>query len=308
MDFDKKSLKKLSNKFNIIYKKELNQKNIKKIVSIILPMDKFYPEIFFSKFKNLRSIVTPTTGDIHLDKRYLDKKKIKIFNLFNEKKKLNKITSTSELALGLILNITRKITFAHDNFKKLLKFTKYDDLLSCKKFSLGIIGMGRIGTHLAHRANALGFKVSYYDPFINIKKFKKYNSLIKLAKNSNIISINMHYKPNLKEFFDKKFFSKIKKPSYLINTSRGELINEKDLIKCLKMKILNGAAIDVLKDEYTLKFRKNIKLNLLIRFYLKNKKQNLYITPKQGGSNLSAWKFTENLLIDRLIKYEKNKI
>ena len=140
----------------------------------------------------------------------------------------------------------------------------------------------------------------YEDQPIKIRK-------IIILEDSKNLELSFFDHNNL-EFFDKKFFSKIKKPSYLINTSRGEFINEKDLIKCLKMKILNGAAIDVLKDEHTLKFRKNIKSNLLIRFYLKNKKQNLYITPKQGGSNLSAWKFTENLLIDRLIKYEKNKI
>ena len=64
----------------------------------------------------------------------------------------------------------------------------------------------------------------------------------------------------------------LKKPSYIVNTSRGEFINEADLIKCLKSNIIEGTGLDVLKDEFKKKFRKNPKNNILFNFFLKKKK------------------------------------
>ena len=90
--------------------------------------------------------------------------------------------------------------------------------------------------------------------------------------------------------------------------SGGEFLDEKDLIKCLKNKIIDGAGLDVLHNEHTKKFRDNPKKNKLFQFYLKNKNLNLFITPKQGGSNKSAWEISEKIIINQLLKYEKNKI
>ena len=106
--------------------------------------------------------------------------------------------------------------------------------------------------------------------------------------------------------FNNKIFKLLKKPSYIINTSRGEFINEIDLIKCLKNNIIQGVGLDVLKDEFKKKFRKNPKKNKLFNLFSKNIKYNIFITPKQGGSNKSAWEITEKLIINQLINYEKN--
>ena len=99
-------------------------------------MDNFYTSQFFSRFKNLRTVVTPTTGDIHLDKKFLKRSNIKLINLKEDRLKLKKVTSTSELTLGLILNLTRNITQIHEKFKKNRIFRKYDHLLSNKMFTL----------------------------------------------------------------------------------------------------------------------------------------------------------------------------
>lgn len=308
LEFQKNTLELLKLNFKLIKSKELNENNYNQIISIFLPMDDYYSEDFFSKFKNLRTVVTPTTGDIHLDKNYLKKKKIKIINLKKFSNQLKKITSTSEFTLGLILNLTRNILGAHNSFIKNKVFNKYDYLLSNRMYNLGIIGLGRIGLHLAKRASALGFNIIYYDPFISNKKFKKIKNFDIFLKNTNILSIHMHYKPKYFKKFNKKIFKKLKKPSFIINTSRGEFIDEDDLIYCLKNKIISGAGLDVLQNEHTKQFRSNPKTNKLIRFYLKNKPSNLFISPKQGGSNQSAWELTEKIICKDLINYEKNRI
>lgn len=308
LNFQKKNLKYLSSKFIIVKPNEVKRKNlIKKIISIFLPMDNYYKESFFSKFSNLRSVVTPTTGDIHIDKEYLLKKKIKLINL-SSIKSLKKITTTSELTIGHIINLTRKIILIHNNFLKDMIFRKYNNELSNRSLTLGIVGLGRIGSHVATRASALGFKVIYFDPFIKNKKFKKIKSLNKLIKSSNILSIHMHYDRKFYQKFNAKTFKNLKKPSYFINTSRGEFVNEIDLIKCLKNKTLSGAGLDVVSGEHLKNFRKRPSSNKLINFKQKNKNINLFISPKQGGSNKNAWELSEKLIIKKFINYEKNYI
>ena len=78
LKFQKENLKVLKKKFKIIYKKKLTKNEKKEIISIFLPMNAFYSKKFFCEFRNLRSVVSPTTGDIHLDKEYLLKSSVKI--------------------------------------------------------------------------------------------------------------------------------------------------------------------------------------------------------------------------------------
>ncbi len=306
--FQKESLNFLKKKFILKKLEELTKSDFSEIISIILPMNNYYSSKFFSKFKNLRSVVTPTTGDIHLDKKFLKKNNIKIINLSGEKSKLKKVTSTSELTIGHILNLTRNITLIHNNFKNNRIFKKYDYLLSNQMFTLGIMGMGRIGQHVADRASALGFNVIYFDPLSKYKNYKKINNFNKFIKRTNILSLHFHYQTKYFEKFNLKIFKNLKKPSYFINTSRGEFVNEKDLVYCLKKKIIQGAGLDVLKNEHKKKFRKNPRSNILLNFNLKKRNENLFITPKQGGSNKNAWILTEKIILNKLIKYEKNKI
>ena len=268
-------------------------------------MNKFYDKKFFSQFQSLRSVLSPTTGDIHIDLKYLKSKKIKLINLTNQKNKLKNITSTAELTIGHILNLTRNIIRIHSKFITDRKFDKNNHLVSNKELTLGIIGMGRIGKHVANRAKALGFKIIYYDPYSKFKNFKKSKSLKDLIKNSNILSIHMHYKDKYLNQFNLKTFKALKKPSYLVNTSRGEFIKENDLIDSIKNRTLSGVGLDVLKNEFKSNFKNNPKKNKLFNFFIKNKKYNIFITPKQGGSNKSAWGFTEKIIINELIKYEK---
>ena len=236
LNFQKKNYNILKSKFRVLNINNVKNKDFSKIVSIVLPMNNFYSDKFFSKFPKLRSVVSPSTGDIHLDKKYLKDKKIRILNLSKFKRKLNFITSTSELTIGLILNCTRRILKIHENFVNNRLFKKYNFLLSNKIFTLGIVGMGRIGQHVANRAKALGFNVIYFDPNINIKKFTKEKSFGKFIKKTNILTIHMHFKKKFYGKYNNKIFKNLKKPSFVINTSRGEFINESNLINCLKKK------------------------------------------------------------------------
>ena len=87
LKFQKESLSLLKTKFSLLKPKNIKKDQYKKIISMIVPMNNSYNEIFFSKFKNLRSVLSPTTGDMHIDLDYLKKKKDKIYKFKQSKKK-----------------------------------------------------------------------------------------------------------------------------------------------------------------------------------------------------------------------------
>ena len=89
----------------------------------------------------------------------------------------------------------------------------------------------------------------------------------------------------------------MKKNCILVNTARGELINQNDLVYALKNKIIGGAALDVIDNEYNLKTQSNLKL-----FDYLNKNENLIVTPHIGGMTLESLCKVETFIVDKLIE------
>jgi len=292
---NKKNFFKLKNKFRLIKidsKKKFEKKNVK----IIFVKLKFYLDRkFLLKFKNLKYILSPTTGLNHIDQEYCKNNDIEIIYFDKRKRKLLKnISSTTELSLTFILSAVKKINFFFDDVKK-CKWDRYcQNLYQFKNYSVGIIGLGRIGKSISIILRNLGFKILTFDKRSDNKKKLNY-----LLKESDIISFHIDAESNL-NFLDKKKLKLCKKNVSIINTSRGEIVNEKDLINFLKKNKDSSAFIDVIKNEQ--KELHNLKKNSLIKYHKLNK--NLYITPHIGGVSRDALIYTENLILKQL----QNKI
>ncbi len=270
-------------------------KNIKNQVQIIYCDQRyFYSSIFLSKFKNLKVLVSSTTSTNFIDKKYCKKKNIKIISLENEKKFLTQITPTAEHVFGLILILIRNYMGAIKSVNS-GKFDRrpFGGYKMLSRSTLGIIGFGRLGKLI--KKIALGFKMKVITVDKNDKKYfaKKLKNVL---QNSDIITLNIPEKDN-SNFFSNKIIKNFKNNFYLINTSRGEVVDEKFIIKLLRKKVLLGYGTDVLMNEFKKDF--DIKKNIIF----KNKKRfNIIITPHIGGSTKDAWKLTENRVIERLIK------
>ena len=123
------------------------------------------------------------------------------------------------------------------------------------KLSLGIIGLGRIGSSISARYSAFSRKISFYDPYIpsgyeKVNRINRYNTLSDLLKNSDIISINTPLNKETKDMVNKKFLNQMKKGSYLINLSRGPIVKDKNLIlEKLLTNHLEGYGTDVWTQE-----------------------------------------------------------
>tara|TARA_B100000287_G_scaffold435312_1_gene503002 strand:- start:2904 stop:3860 length:957 start_codon:yes stop_codon:yes gene_type:complete len=254
--------------------------------------------------KNLKIIVSATTGLNHIDVEYARKKNIKILSLRNEKKFLKQIHATAELTLCLILCLSRNII---PSYKSVCNFewdrTKFigNEL---KNKTLGIIGFGRVGKQVAKYAKTFSMKIIYYDPKVNInsKNIKKIKSLKNLLVNSDIISLHINFSKKNIKFIDKKKIELFKKNCLFINTSRGNLVDEKFLIEALKSKKISGVALDVIYDEFN-----KINKNIIIKNLSKN--FNLIVTPHIGGASFDSMKATEEFMADKLNNYlQSNKL
>jgi glycerate dehydrogenase len=113
----------------------------------------------------------------------------------------------------------------------------------------GVVGFGNIGQQSARIAKAFGMKVIYYNPRKKETELAEPKNITELFSESDIVSLHCPLKEDNYEFVNRDLLRQMKSSAFLINTSRGQLINEKDLAEALSQNIIKGAALDVLSKE-----------------------------------------------------------
>lgn len=279
-------------------KEILNQADV-----IIAPLGYYYGKDKIDQSLNLKIISSNTTGHPHIDVDYARKKGIQVITLKEQREFLKTITPTAELTWGLIIAITRNMIPA---CRSVLQ-GKWDrwpfggtSMLS--RMSLGVAGYGRLGSMVANYGKCFGMTVRYYDPYVSQSdpSIQRIDSLVELVKISDVVTIHIPHEPETEKLFNKEIFSHFKKGSYLINTSRGELIDHKALLESLKNGTLAGAALDVFEGEFTPEFQDTLKDHPLLKYAQDH--DNLIITPHIGGSTIDAWRLTEEYTIKKIIE------
>ena len=158
---------------------------------------------------------------------------------------------TAELTWALILGLARNIKPEIDNmFQGYWQTTIGTEL---KGKILGLIGLGKVGSQVAKIAKAFGMQVVAWSENLDLNQCKKLDvvpvSKEDLLKTSDFVSIHIVLSDRYRELIKLKEFDMMKKTSFLINTSRGQIINEDDLIIALSTNVIAGAGIDVYEKE-----------------------------------------------------------
>lgn len=165
--------------------------------------------------------------------------------------------SVAEYTITMLFTIARRVVEA-DQYVRDGKYKGWAPMLflgsEISGKTLGIVGLGRIGSEVAKRMrDGFGINIIYYDKFRNQGLEKeigiKYVDLNSLLKNADFVSIHVPLLPTTRHLFGEKEFAIMKESAYLINTSRGPVIDEKALIIALKKKKIKGAALDVFEFE-----------------------------------------------------------
>ena len=199
----------------------------------------FIGKDLFADWKNLICICTASTGTVHIDKNFLNQRQIKLISLTKEFDVINTISSTAELAFTIMMASLRKIIPANRSVHK--GIWDYEKFVGrqMNKLNICVFGYGRLGTMFANYSEAFGSRIFVYDPYKDIPdKYTKITKIDDSLKELDVISIHMHVSDETKNFFDKNFFQKLKPSVLIINTSRGELVNEDELIEFLKVAVV----------------------------------------------------------------------
>ena len=164
------------------------------------------------------------------------------------------IQEVSNHALALILGLSRRIVEANRQVKQgMWDFNRLTPILAAEKSTLGIIGLGNIGKSICVKAKALGYHCIASDPYIEDSVFCEYGaekvSLSTLYKQSDVVSLHVPHTDETDQLINEVALSQMKNTAFLINTSRGKIIDQKALCHALKTGVIAGAGIDVLVQE-----------------------------------------------------------
>lgn len=162
--------------------------------------------------------------------------------------------STAELSFSMIMALARKVPQAHASMIQGKWDRKQFSGLELAGKSLGILGMGRIGTEVARRAIAFGMRVLAYDPYLTEARAKDIGAelvqeLDGIYRQADFITVHMPVTAETRQMLNAAAFAKMKPGVRLVNCARGEIINETDLLAALESGKVAGAALDVFSTE-----------------------------------------------------------
>jgi D-3-phosphoglycerate dehydrogenase / 2-oxoglutarate reductase len=249
--------------------------------------------------KRLKVIVSATTGVDHIDMAYANEKNIAVLTLRGEVEFLKSIPATVEHTLGLMLALIRQTPWAFESVKS----GRWDrdafkghDLF---QQTLGIVGLGRIGERVAHLARALGMSINVYDPYRDAFPdfVDRADTLNELLPEVDILTIHAPLNQETIHLISFDELARMKSQSYVINTARGDIINDVALLQNLMEGHIAGAALDVIPDERFLSKRGSP----LIEYACEH--NNLLITPHIGGATYESMAMTEIFMARKLQRH-----
>lgn len=247
----------------------------------------------------LKAIVTPTTGVDHIALHAAQGKGVKVFSLPRGSAILEQVHSTAEHTWGLLLSVTRRIPsaayeVAHGRWEPgRLRGTDLHGK------TLGIVGCGRVGRKVAYFGRAFGMNVVAFDRDLSsIPPFATTSlDLLDVFSRSHVISLHLPFDDSTRGIIDERLLGCLPGGAVLINTARGELVDEQALIRCLESGRLAGAGLDVLSAE-----RSTETGSHALVIYARNH-ANLIITPHIGGASEEAIELTDLFMIERFKKW-----
>lgn len=196
----------------------------------------------------LKVVGTATSGLNHIDLPLCEQRGIRVFNAAEANTQ-----STSEHTLLLILSLLRKLNEAQ---KSIRSGTWRPPLTRGSELHgkwVGIMGLGRIGTRVAQLVQAFGAQAMAYDPYVDHRHFAQNNvtpvGFTELLKQCEILTLHIPLTDETRHILSHQTLSLLSESCLLINTSRGEVLNENDLIQFLTRRRLAGAALDVYSKE-----------------------------------------------------------
>ena len=250
-DFEKELFKKhgITLKIHPEYKGTPSEKrNFAKNADGILVRHTTIDDIFLSEMKNLKAIVRYGVGYDNIDVEACSRHGIKVANVQGYAN-----NSVSDHALALMFSCTRAMWDHKSQLLKRFGSPPATDIIELHDKTLGIVGIGRIGSELCKKASNLFYRVIACDPYKPDNHFRQLAvqrvELDELLQKSDVISLHCNLTNETRYLLDDRKFRIMMKKPVIINTSRGEVISETALLDALISGMIHSAGLDVYEDE-----------------------------------------------------------
>ena len=204
------------------------------------------PPLFYKKLSNLKIISAFGVGVDNIDLKICKEKNIKVANTPGVLTR-----DVADLALTLLLSISRNLLNGQEYVTSNDWINKGPMELTDSVYNkkVGIVGLGQIGKEFAKKARVFSMDINYFGPKKKNVKYRYFNSIKKMAQYVDYLVITCTGGEKTKKLINAEVLSIMKKSAYIINVSRGTVIDEKALLLFLKNKRIKGAALDVYESE-----------------------------------------------------------
>ncbi|WP_141604159.1 phosphoglycerate dehydrogenase [Terrilactibacillus laevilacticus] len=239
---------------------------------------------------NLKYIIKTGTGVDNIDIPYAKEKGIIVSNAPGQN-----ANAVAELVIGLMISLSRNIPQLDRKTKEGYWVNKTG--FECRDKTLGIIGFGAIGKNVAVYAKGFNMNILAFSHYKDDETARelgvKYVELKKLLKDSDYIVVSTSLKKSNYHLIDEQVIHEMKNSAYLINISRGAILDEKAVLSALRKREIRGAALDVFEIEPPIE-----KLNEF---------DNLIATPHIGGESLESAERIADVTIDNIRRFLENE-
>jgi D-3-phosphoglycerate dehydrogenase len=287
-----------SNGLQVDYIPDIKQEDLLKLakeydILIVRSRTKVRKDIIDASDGRLRLIARVGVGLDNIDVDYAKAKGIKVINAEEAA-----MTAVAELVIGMMISLARGIVKA-DHSMKQGRWIKNELIgIELRGKYLGIVGMGKIGTRVARLARALGMNIIAYDVVkIDTMLIRELSLVVSdletLLRSSDFVTLHVPLNESTRYMIDGSRLAMMKSTAYIINTSRGSVIDERALLKALRNGSIAGAALDVFEVEPPTD-RELIALD------------NVICTPHIGAQTREAQELAANIIAEKVIHFVKS--
>ncbi|MFA6908236.1 MAG: hydroxyacid dehydrogenase [Candidatus Micrarchaeia archaeon] len=249
-----------------------------------------------AQLPNVKLVATRSTGYDHVDLKACKSHGIAVCNVPSYGSE-----TVAEYAVALMLSLVKKIPQSMERTRRGEFTTTGLRAFDLEKKTLGIVGLGKIGQHVAKMARSFGMKVIATSPHLTPEEAKKFKcrlvTLDELLAKSDVISLHAPQTQETRHMINSESIAKMKKGAILINTARGGLVDAKALLSALDSGQIGGAGLDVLEEECNVKEERQVispefagecDLKAVLANHILLNKPNVIITPHNAFNSSEA--------------------
>jgi D-3-phosphoglycerate dehydrogenase / 2-oxoglutarate reductase len=292
-NFPDESIKRLETKAQVVT--DLSGIDKSNVTVAFVRLSKYIGPEFHLEFPSLKYVVSPTTGVNHIDMRYFSEHGIRVITLRGHYAFLDNIHATAEHTLAIVLALFRQVPQAYNSVSN-GQWNRYPFKgRELHGKSVLVLGYGRVGSQVAFLYESFGCKVSAHDLHDSKIPLKYKCDFSDALSQCDLLSIHVDLSDSNYGLVSESIINAMKESAVVVNTSRGELIDQKALLNALMDKRIAAAAIDVLHDEPE-------PINEMVRESIKVCGPRLLITPHISGFTEESLPKVENFVTSLLLE------